>query len=89
MYSVHQEILTPVRITPLAPIDHYYSVVHVLVGGVRLYYKLLTATEEVRAYGEERTKQRVSVKLRRGIMYEIEAHLFKIDAYGEPMRPQL
>lgn len=89
MYSVHQETLTPVRKSPLAPVDYYYSVVHVAVGGTELFYKVVTEPAEVRAYGEERTRQRVLVKLRRGIMYEIERHLFHIDAYGAAMGPQL
>lgn len=89
MYSVHQEILTPVRKSPLAPIDHYYNVVHVSVGGVELYYNFTTDPQEVSIYGMERMRQRALVKLRRGIMYEIERHLFQIDAFGVAMGPQL
>lgn len=92
MYTIHQEILTPVRAAPggpLAPIENYYSVVHVSVGGVELYYKMVTDPRAFDVYGKHRVQQHVVAALRKGIMYEIERHLFQIDAYGDAMGPQL
>lgn len=89
MYTVTQEFLTPVRITPWAPPDHFFSQIVVNVGGRELFYKCLTHPQEMHIYGEERVRQRVNVKLRRGIMCEIEAYLFQIDAFGQAMGPQV
>lgn len=89
MYTVHQETLTPVRMHPHAPVDHYYSVVHVSIGGCELYYKLYTDPKEVEARGKDLVRKYVAHALRKGIMYEIERHLFQIDANGAAMGPQL
>jgi len=89
MYTVQQELLTPVRPHPHARVDHYFSQIVVNVGGRELFCKQLTDPREVECFGEERVKQRVNMRLRRDIMYEIEAYLFKIDAYGAAMGPQL
>lgn len=85
MYSVHQELLTPVRAATeqhAGPIDHYYSSVVVAVGGQSLCYQEKTLPYEVEVYGMARARQRVAYRLRKGIMFEIEKHIFKIDVYG-------
>jgi hypothetical protein len=88
MYTVHQEILTPVRAATeqhAGPITHYYSAVHVSVGGVELYYNTTTPEGEVRANGMAWTQRKVQHILRDGIMHEIEKHLFQINPDGSAM----
>ncbi len=87
-FGVHQQILTPVYAGPphRSPIDHYLSRVEVDLGGVTLYYQIITPPEEVEARGWESVQRSVKRKIRERIMYEIEKQLFKIHPDGSAMR---
>ena len=87
-FGVHQQILTPIYAGPAhrSPIDHYLSRVEVELGGVTLYYQIITPPEEVELRGLESVQWRVQHKIRERIMYEIEKQIFKIHPDGSAMR---
>ena len=87
-FGVHQQILTPIYAGPphRSPIDHYLSLVEVDLNGAILCYQIITPPEELEARGLESVQWRVQHKIREGIMYEIEKHLFKIHPDGNAMR---
>ncbi len=87
-FGVCQQILTPIYAGPAhrSPIDHYLSRVEVDLGGVTLYYQIITPPEEVEARGLESVQWRVQHKIRERIMYEIEKQIFKIHPDGSAMR---